>query len=93
MAQDQHDDATLHATCNSEGCDLPPDYTYERGHHRVCADQLRHQTTERRVYRDETGYRPVLERPSSRFEAYTLCLRCSTTPFMGHPPAQAHWPP
>lgn len=93
MAQDQHDDATLHATCYSKGCDLPAGYTCERCHHRFCANHVQNQTIERRVYRDETGYRPVLERPSSRFEAHTLCLRCSTKPFTGHPPAQAHSPP
>jgi hypothetical protein len=90
VAQDQHDNDTSHATCYSKGCDLPAGYTCERCNHRICADHVRHQTIERRIYRGETGYRPVLERPSSRFEAHTLCIRCSTRPFPGHVPAQAH---
>ena len=89
VAQDQHDDATLQATCYSKGCDLPAGSTCERCHHRFCADHVRHQTIERRVYRDETGFRPGLERPLSRFEAHTLCIRCSTKPFTGDPSAQA----
>lgn len=85
MAQDRPDEATVHATCDNKGCDVPAVFTCERCGHRCCADHARHQTIERRVYRDEAGYQPVLERAPSHFEAYTLCVRCSTKPFEGKP--------
>jgi hypothetical protein len=60
------------------------DYTCNRCDRLYSAEYVRLQTTERRVYRAETGYRPVLEHAPSRLEAYTLCIRCSNKPFTGY---------
>ena len=89
MAQDQPSDAASHATCQNKGCALPAVYTCDRCGHLCCAEHVRHQTIERRVYPDESGYRPVLERASSQFETYTLCIRCSSKPITGKPVRQA----
>jgi hypothetical protein len=85
---DQPGNRASPTSCHTRGCALPAVYTCDRCGHLCCADHVRHQTIERRVYRDETEYQPVLERASSHFESYTFCSRCSTKPFNGKPAQQ-----
>lgn len=83
MMPDQPRKATSSTSCHISGCALPAVYTCARCGHLCCTEHVRHQAVERRVYRDETGYQPVLEHAPSRFDACTLCIRRSNKPFNG----------
>ena len=83
VTPDQSGNATSPTSCHITGYAQSAIDDGDRCGHLCCAEHVCHQTIERRVYREEIGYQSVLECALSRFEAYTLRIRCSSTLFTG----------